>query len=186
MEKIEFRKSTAKQKTKYHEIKRTKALFFLTIMLFIVYVSIIWLGFLLSWQISKVWLSLFLAFAGVYLIVRGLFFHLDSNYLLGFILFGFGIFSGINFFQNLNFADVIYFSILSLSFLAVYFIFRQNIYIISFALSCLEVLLLIVNKFSLNILTFILLHAMLVALIFVVFLSVTRINREKKGAVSDK
>ncbi len=151
-----------------------------------VYACLISLSVLFSWSLHQVWFSFFLTCASVYLIVRGLFFNLDSNYLLGFITLSFGAFGAFNFFYELYFADVIYFVLLALSFLAVYLIFRQNIYIISFALSSLEVLLLVINKFLLNIFTFILLQAMLVALAFVVFLSVTRIKKEKESAISNK
>lgn len=119
------------------------------------------------------------------MLVRAVFFHLDSNCLIGLIFCGFAVISGFDFFYGFWLVSALYFLWLGISFLVVYLIFRQNIYLILFALSVGEVLLLVINKLFLNIFIFALFQAIYIMTVFIIFISVTKIKKEKKGAVSN-
>lgn len=172
-------------KNKGTAIKRTKALNILALILFFAYIALLCASIIFGWQLHKVWFSFFMGLTGIYLITRGLFFHLDSNYLLGMLLAGFSIISALQFFFVWPFFTPAYFMWAAITFFALYCIFRQNIYLILFALFAVEVLLLVINILFLNILFFATIQAIFIVVVFMVFISVTKIKKEKKGAVSN-
>ena len=165
--------------TSNHQIKRTKALRILTGLLVFVYVMILSLSLIFNGNFHRVWFSIAVIFIGIQSITRAVFFHLDSAMFFGLCCFVFGLLSSVLFFYAIDFRLILYFLSFAFINLLMYFIFRQNFYIISFALIFGEVLLLISNNFIGNLTIFWLIQSFYIIVTCVVILSVTSVRKEK-------
>lgn len=161
------------------KIKRTKALKILCFCLLIIYLLIICFSIIFNLFFHRVWFSFLLFFIGSFLVARSICFHLDSEMLFGLLLLLFGVASGTLFFVNSSYNLEIYLSVISLSNLIVYFIFRQNFYIILFALLFLEVLLLIVFKVNQNFILFWIFQSFYFAVVILISMRMTIFLKEK-------
>lgn len=161
------------------KIKRTQGLKILCFCLVILCLALISFSAIFNLFFHKIWFSVLLFFIGSFLMTRSIFFHLDSEMLFGLLFVFFGISSGVLFFFNLQYKLEIFLSVISLSNLIVYFIFRQNFYIILFALLFLEVLLLIIFKVSQDIYLFWIFQGLYFLVVILIILQMTIYFKER-------
>ena len=167
---------TAKQNTK---IKRTQVLKILCFCLVFLYLLLISLSIIYNLAFHNIWFSVLLFFIGSFMVTRLIFFHLDSEMLFGLLFLFFGVSSGVLFFLDFGFKLETYLLVISLSNLIVYFIFRQNFYIILFALMFLEVLLLIIFKVYQDIILFWIFQSLYFLVVVLIIMQMTIYLKEK-------
>lgn len=166
-------------RAKSNKIKRSKALIFLALILITIYFLILGLSLIFNGNLHKIWFSVAIIFIGIYLVTKSIFFHLDSAMYFGLTCLFLGVLSSILFFVEYIYVLESYILAFALVNLIVYFIFRQNFYIISFALLFVEVLLLVVNKLTQNNVVFWVLQSFYFCVILiVVFTTITRLKEK--------
>lgn len=167
------------------KIKRTIALRIICSILLLVYmVFVIW-GILNPFKIHKAWFSLALNFLGAILVAKSVFFRLDSAMFLGLTLYLSSYIGIVNVYIHLNNMLAYYFLAFSCACLVVFFIFRQNIHFILFALSLLEVIILIVIKNIFSLTIFWIVQGGFIAFVLSLILVSILKAKERKSAVSE-
>lgn len=165
-----------RQNTKF---KRTEVLKFLLFFLAVLYAFLITFSTIFDLHLHRIWFSLALFFIGVFLVTKAIFFHLDSAMLFGLFALLFGVVSGLLSYFPTVYALEIYLGVISLSNLIVYFIFRQNFYLILFALLFLEVLLLVIFKIQLDLMLFWVFQSVYFFVTILIILRMTIFLKEK-------
>lgn len=166
------------------KIKRTIALRIICTILIIAYIIFIIWGLIKPFNLHKAWFSIALNFLGAILITKSVFFNLDSSMFLGVSLYFMsfiGIVHSFVLFENLI---SYYFLAFSCACLVVFFIFRQNIHFNLFALSLLEVIILILIKNNFSLAIFWIAQGGFIAFILsLIMVSIIK-AKERKSAVS--
>lgn len=127
-------------------VKKSKALNYLALGLFSFYFILMVISFTLNLQFHTIWFSVALFFIGGFLVFKAMLFYLDSSMLFGFFALFFGAISGYLYFVDFEYVLELYIFGIGLTNFIMFFIFRQNFYIILFALTIFEMLLLIANR----------------------------------------
>lgn len=167
------------------KIKRTIALRILTIIYVFAYLFFVAIFFIKPFKIHLAWFSVSINLIGSLLVTKSVFYRLDSSMVLGLALYlssFVGIFSK---FYNFQFQTSLYFLAIAIACLVVFFIFRQNIHFILFALNVLEVLILSVGKLYLSKLFFWVVQGGFILIISVLIIISIVKAKENQSAVSN-
>ena len=149
----------------------------ITLKMINVLISIIYIILLLIYNLKEVWFSLAISLISVPILIKSIYFNLDSKLWLGsFLLFN-GLLGMVKYFFNFSFELIypIYILTIGLASFSVFTIFRQNIHLKVFVICFFEVLLLDIYKFAL--ITFV--EFLLIQIIFVVFVLTNLFVRAK-------
>ncbi len=140
---------------KEERTKREIALKIMCFISFFIYLSLIFFSIVFSWKIHFVWFSIAILLIGGLLILKSIFYNLDSSLFLGILLFLFGMLGIFNLYFDFNNLLGLYFCVISFSSIIIFFIFRQKFYLVLFSMFAIEgFLVILLNELKVEVVFF--------------------------------